>query len=158
MPVARRAKTLFEISAGGVIYRPVDDGIMICLIRTPPTGQWRLPKGLVERTESLEEAALREVREETGLEGRSEGLIDTIEYWFWLQEDGGRERHHKVVYFYLIQCTGGSTDNHDHEVDEARWMPSDEAIGRLAFVSEQKIVGKALKRITLGGHVEKRNG
>ena len=145
MPVERRAKTVFEISAGGVIYRLADGIIMVCLIKTPPQGHWQLPKGMVERNESLEAAALREVKEETGLEGRSEGLIDKIEYWFWLQEGAEKKRHHKVVYFYLMKYTGGHTDMHDDEVEEACWLDSKEAVQRLSFASEKKIVDKALE-------------
>lgn len=147
MPAERRAKTVFEISAGGVIYRPADGETMVCLIKTPPRGHWQLPKGMVEKKESLEDAALREVQEETGLAGRSEGFIDTIDYWFWLQEDTEKKRHHKVVYFYLMQYTGGHTDNHDDEVYEACWVPSAEAVQRLSFASEKRIVEKAMERI-----------
>jgi 8-oxo-dGTP pyrophosphatase MutT (NUDIX family) len=150
MPAARRARTVYQISAGGVIYRLVDDLTMVCLIRTPPQGQWRLPKGLVEEKESLEDTAVREVQEETGLEGSSEGLIGTTEYWFWLQENTGRTRYHKLVYFYLIKYTGGHTDNHDHEVEEARWFPWDKAMQQLSFASEKKIVENALKMIKSG--------
>lgn len=145
MPAGRRAKSIFQISAGGVIYRPAGDMTMVCLIKTPPQGDWQLPKGLVEENESLEATAVREVREETGLEGCSEGLIDTIDYWFWLQEAGEKKRHHKVVYFYLIKYAGGHTDNHDHEVEEARWLPADEAVQRLSFASEKRVMQKALE-------------
>jgi 8-oxo-dGTP pyrophosphatase MutT (NUDIX family) len=123
---------------------------MVCLIRTPPPGQWRLPKGLVEEKESLEDTAVREVMEETGLEGAAEGFIDTIEYWFWPQEGGEKKRHHKVVYFYLIKCTGGHTDRHDDEVEEACWLDAQEAVQRLSFASEKKIVEKALAKMRIG--------
>lgn len=151
MPEARPAEIRYDVSAGGVIYRMLDGTSMVCLIKTPPDGHWQLPKGLVEEDESLETAALREVREETGLEGLSEGLIDTIEYWFWLQEGGRRERHHKVVHFYLIRYRSGLTDNHDQEVEEACWLTSDEALDRLTFPSEKKIMQKARDMIAAGG-------
>lgn len=150
MQAAGRAKTVYEISAGGVIYRPADGMPMVCLIKTPPHGHWQLPKGLVEKEESLENAAMREVKEETGLDGISNGLIDKIDYWFWLPEGDERKRHHKVVYFYLIQCTGGCTDNHDNEVEEACWVSADEAVQRLSFASEKKIVEQALEKMSMG--------
>lgn len=151
MPAARHVKTTFDLSAGGVIYRFLDGALIVGLIRTPPNGHWQLPKGLVEKDESLEAAALREVQEETGLEGFSEGLIDKIEYWFWLHEGDQRERHHKVVYFYLLKYRSGHTDNHDQEVEEACWLTSEVALERLSFPSEKKIMQKALEMINIRG-------
>ena len=150
MPAARHVKTAYDISAGGVIYRLSEDSVMVCLIKTLPENYWQLPKGMVENKESLEAAALREVKEETGLEGVSEGLIDSIEYWFWLQEGDEKQRHRKVVYFYLIKCTGGDTDRHDDEVEEACWLDAREAVQRLSFAGEKKIVEKALELLRAG--------
>ena len=150
MPAARHAKTANDISAGGVIYRLSEGSVMVCLIKTLPGNHWQLPKGMVENKESLEATALREVKEETGLEGVSEGLIDSIEYWFWLQEGDEKQRHHKVVYFYLIKCTGGDTDRHDDEVVEACWLDAQEAVQRLSFAGEKKIVEKTLAVLKAG--------
>ena len=150
MPAARHVKTAYDISAGGVIYRRSQDSVMVCLIKTLPGNHWQLPKGMLEDKESMEAAALREVKEETGLEGISEGLIDSIEYWFWLQEAAEKQRHHKVVYFYLIKCTGGDTDRHDDEVVEACWLDSQEAVQHLSFAGEKKILEKALEMLRVG--------
>ena len=150
MPAARHVKTAHDISAGGVIYRLSEGGIRVCLIKTLPGYHWQLPKGMVENNESLEATALREVNEETGLEGVSEGLIDSIEYWFWFPEGAERQRHHKVVYFYLIKCTGGDTDRHDDEVADACWLPAPEAVQRLSFAGEKTIMEKALAILKAG--------
>ena len=109
-----------------------EGSVMVCLIKTLPENYWQLPKGMVENKESLEATALREVKEETGLEGVSEGLIDSIEYWFWLQEGDEKQRHHKVVYFYLIKCTGGDWGGTTPE-DRAAHCPSIHNANRSPF-------------------------
>ena len=143
MRMERRVKTKFDVSAGGVIYRVKDGEVMVCLIKTPAKGHWQLPKGLVDRNESLEEAAVREVKEETGLDGISEVRIDKIDYWFWLKEGGEKVRHHKIVYFYLVKYKGGSTKDHDQEVEEACWFSFDKALDEISFKSEREIIQKA---------------
>jgi len=140
-------KTVFNLSAGGVIYQIKDGRVMICLIKTLPKGHWQLPKGLVDKNESLEEAALREVREETGLDGISEGKIDKIDYWFWLKEGDKKVRHHKIVYFYLIKYISGFTKDHDQEVAEACWFLFDKALDMISFKSEREIIQKAEKML-----------
>jgi len=142
---AASSKVKFEISAGGVIYRERPPASpLICLIATQGGSRWQLPKGLVEKGEPLADAAVREVREETGLEGRVEERLDKIDYWFaWKEPDGHTVRHHKVVYFFLLSHSGGDTSRHDHEVDEARWFPIADAIEQLAFANERKVVEKA---------------
>lgn len=139
----RRVKTKFDISSGGVIYWFRDGDVRVCLIKTPPKGNWQLPKGLVDKNESLEETAVREVKEETGLDGITEGRIDKIDYWFWLKEGDKKVRHHKIVYFYLIKYSSGSTNDHDQEVEEACWFPIKEALERITFKSEKEVIQKA---------------
>ena len=142
---ASSKKVKFEISAGGVIYRAAaDPSLAVCLISTQGGRRWQLPKGLVEKGEPLADAAAREVREETGLEGDVEERLDKIDYWFaWKGADGRAVRHHKLVYFFLIRYRGGDTSLHDHEVDEARWFPISEAIEKVAFANERRVLQKA---------------
>ena len=141
-----RSKTQFDVSAGGVIYRDDDNEVIVCLIKTPPNGDWQLPKGLVDENESFEEAALREVKEETGLEGILEAPIDNIEYWFWFQEGKEKVRHHKIVYFFLLKYITGVTEDHDDEVQEAVWMPLTKALSTLPFDGERERYSGKQKR------------
>jgi 8-oxo-dGTP pyrophosphatase MutT (NUDIX family) len=130
-----------EISAGGVIYRRRKEEPHVCLISTMGGKNWQLPKGLIERGEQAEEAALREVAEETGLRGELERRLDRIEY-FYVWE---RERIHKLVYFFLMRYKSGSTKDHDDEVDDARWFPLSEARKLLTFESERNVMELAAK-------------
>jgi 8-oxo-dGTP pyrophosphatase MutT (NUDIX family) len=142
---APAGSTRFEISAGGVIYRRTATGIAVCLISTKGGARWQLPKGKREPGESLEQTAAREVAEETGLVGEVGPRLDRIDLWFTWNEDGTPIRHHKLVYFYLLRYRHGSTADHDHEVDEARWFPAEEAITRLTFPNERRVVARALE-------------
>lgn len=141
-------KTQFEISSGGVIFRGRNETVEICLIGTQQGTRWQIPKGHVDEGESLEETALREVKEETGLEGDSFGRIDQIDYWFWSVEGTEKLRHHKVVYFFLLEYVRGDTGDHDFEVDAAEWFPIDEAIEKLSYENEQRVARKAKEMIS----------
>ena len=136
-------KTRLEISSGGVIYRRGRKEPEVCLIATNSGKTWQLPKGLIEQGEPPEDAARREVNEETGLQGELLQRLDKIEYWYVWDYGEGRERVHKFVYFFLFRYTGGSTDDHDEEVDEARWFPLAEALTRLSFANERRVMEKA---------------
>ncbi len=136
-----------EISAGGVIYRRQREQPEVCLIATQGGKAWQLPKGLIERGEPPEEAARREVAEETGLRGDLLQRLDRIEYWYVWDHGGERTRVHKFVYFFLFRYTGGSTEDHDEEVDDARWFPLAEAQERLSFEGERRVLDLAAEAI-----------
>ncbi len=133
------------VSAGGVVYRIVDDNIEAVLCGRSEPLRWSLPKGTPDKGETLEETALREVREETGLDVAIEAPIGNIRYWFVTPHD--RVHCNKTVHFYLMAHKGGSTDRHDPEFDEVRWFPSDEVVQRMAYPNEVHVMEKALAMI-----------
>ena len=140
-------KTRTEISAGGVVYRGVRDEVEICLAaRRTRRGDlaWGLPKGLVERDEAPEGAALREVAEETGLQAEIEKDLGTVRYFYvW---DGVRVR--KQVRFYLMRATGGDVSNHDDEMEDVRWFPARRAVKRTSFRGERELVERAVELLS----------
>jgi len=138
-----KVPTKLQISAGGVAYRAHDGQIDVALISVGADNRWQLPKGIVDKGESTEDAALREVREETGIDAIMIDRIDKVEYWYFSKEEGDPVRYHKFVYFYLLHYRSGDVRDHDLEVNEARWFRIDEAIQKLAFKSEKKIMEKA---------------
>lgn len=139
-----KVQTVEQISAGGVAFRQIDSSFQIAIISVNPSRRWQLPKGLIDAGESAETAALREVREETGIETEILTKIETIEYWYFGEQRGERVRFHKSVHFYLLEFRAGAVENHDDEVVEARWVEAKEAIEMLAFKSEKAVVEKAL--------------
>jgi len=138
-------RTIEQVSAGGAAFRQTDSGYEIALISVNPSRRWQLPKGLIDAGETPEIAALREVREEAGIETDLVTLVEKIEYWYFGDYRGERVRFHKTVHFYLLAYRGGAVENHDSEVVEARFVGGDEAIAMLAFKSEKAVVEKALK-------------
>lgn len=133
-----------EISAGGIIYRESQDhGFEVCLITARGKRRWQLPKGWVEPGETREQAAQREVHEETGLFGEVEEPLASIDFWYVWRFGGKPERRHKFVHHYLLRYLYGETSEHDAEVDEARWFPLDKALLLLAFPNERAVALRA---------------
>jgi len=135
--------TLEQISAGGVAFRTNKTEIEIAIVAVNPSLRWQLPKGLIDEGETEQQAALREVREEAGIECAALEKIETVEYWYIATNKGVRVRYHKFVHFFLMKYISGSVENHDHEISEARWVSIDKAIEMLAFKSEKETVNKA---------------
>lgn len=121
------------------------DGIEIAIVAVRGGKAWCLPKGIINKGEDPPTAALREVREETGLSGVIIDEIGKTSYWYYLKED--MVRVHKTVHFFLMKYLNGSTDDHDHEVDEARWFPIDAALKKMSYKSERDMVCKAKEMI-----------
>jgi 8-oxo-dGTP pyrophosphatase MutT (NUDIX family) len=139
--------TKTQVSAGGVVFRRRGRRVEVALISVGERNRWQLPKGLVGARETPEAAALREVREETGLDAELVSPIEKIEYWYFSNERGARVRFHKFVHFYLLRYESGSVEDHDDEVNEARWIEIGEAIDALAFKTERSIVERAREMI-----------
>lgn len=127
-----------------MVYRRAAGGVEICLIATRDHSRWQLPKGKREPGETIEATAAREVQEETGLTATVGPRLDKLELWFTWQENGKAVRHHKLVYFHLLTYVSGDTRDHDAEVDDARWFEAGEALTRLTFPSERRVVQRAL--------------
>ena len=142
-----KVPTKLQFSAGGVAFHKQDGRIEVALISVGADNRWQLPKGLVDKDESTEDAAIREVREEAGIDTEIVTRIDKVEYWYFWKENRQRIRYHKFVYFYLLRYKSGDVRDHDHEVNEARWVAIDDAIEMLAFDNEKKIMEKAKELI-----------
>lgn len=131
-----------ETSAGGLVVDRTEGGPRVALIgRLDRRGRllWSLPKGHVEAGETHEDAAVREVEEETGIKGRVLAALGTIDYWF-VAED---RRIHKTVHHYLLEAAGGELSDEDVEVDEVAWVPLSELSHRLAYAGERRLAETA---------------
>lgn len=132
-----RANPSFHHSAGGIVF--IDRQIL--LISTSKATRWQLPKGHVERGESPAQAAVREIREETGVSSHIVDELGALEYRY--KSRYGRPVHKKVDYF-LCSYVSGSTDDYDRrEVSGAEWLDWPEALDRLTFANERDLAVKA---------------
>jgi len=132
----------YEVSAGGLLLRRRGssyDGLLIG--RGDPPRVWTLPKGHVEARETTEQAALREVHEETGCWGEIVTRLSEISYWFYV----GKAKHRKAVTFFLMRYLSGNPANHDHEVDDAAWFDLVQARKTLKYVNEKRLVDLAFE-------------
>jgi len=120
---------------------PVPMGALIG--RTNRRGRllWSLPKGHQEPGETLEQAAIREVKEETGISGVIIGTLGTIDFWFVVE---GR-RIHKTVHHYLMRATGGELSDADIEVTEVAWVPLPQIQDQLAYSDERNLLDEATR-------------
>ena len=136
---------IHEFSAGGVVVRRMRGRPFVAVVRVRDE-LLALPKGHPDGREAAADAARREVREETGLETELVEKLGDIRYWY----ARGGERVMKIVSFFLFRYRSGSVADHDHEVEEALWIPLDEAPDRLAYKGEREMAETALSRVTEG--------
>ena len=135
-----------ETSAGGLVVRLRDGAYYAAVIaRRNRAGrlEWCLPKGHLEGEETPEEAAVREIAEETGIEGHVLRRLGVIDYWF----SGDDRRVHKVVHHFLLDATGGELSvegDPDGEAEDAAWIPVAELNGVLAYPNERRLAEAAL--------------
>jgi len=131
-----------EISAGGLVVERGAMGPRAALIgRLDRRGRllWSLPKGHIEDGETPEDTAVREVAEETGIQGRVVGELGVIDFWFVIDD----RRIHKTVHHYLLLAEGGELSDEDVEVTEVAWVPLDEVPDRLAYDDERQLLRRA---------------
>jgi ADP-ribose pyrophosphatase YjhB (NUDIX family) len=127
------AKRVDEVSAGGLVIGRRD--------QKDASGKrilWSLPKGHIEEGETPEQAALREVQEETGIESNIEKSLGVIDFWFM----AGGKRIHKTVHHYLFRESGGLLAAQETEVDEVAWFPLNEIVEKLAYPDEKKLIAR----------------
>ena len=136
------------VSAGGVVYRETRDGGEIVVCGRFDTKSHHLPKGTPEPGETREETALREVREETGLNVEILRFVGEINYL--IQCFGSGEKLKKTVFFYLMKSTGGDFSLHDEEFDFAKWVKVSEIVNTLTYINEVHIVQKSLSLVKSG--------
>ena len=136
----RRLRTVDETSAGGLVVDHAA-GVAAVIGRLDRRGRllWSLPKGHIEVGETAEQAAVREVEEETGIIGRVVAPLGTIDFWF-VAED---RRVHKTVHHFLLSALGGELSDEDVEVAEVAWVPLDELESRLAYADERRLIRRA---------------
>ncbi len=132
-------------SSGGVVFRRSDEDVEVALVAVRGRDIWCLPKGIIEKDEDIETTALREVKEETGVEGGILEKIGRISYWYYMNRKTVRAR--KTVNYFLMKYISGRTEDHDAEVDDARWFPLGNAVDTLKYKGEKDVMQKAKKMI-----------
>jgi 8-oxo-dGTP pyrophosphatase MutT (NUDIX family) len=140
-----------EVSAGGLVWRRDRAGrIKVVLVKPAGKNAWAIPKGHLEDGETTPEAAIREVREETGLTVADARPLGDISYVYSMRAkpEAPLVRIFKRVHFYLMRVKGGDTSAHDGEIDQVVWVPLDEAARLASYESERALIEKARSILT----------
>lgn len=143
---------LKEFSAGGIVLQYAQDKFQndiweVLLIKSSGTGFWQFPKGHIEKGQTTQEAALREVREEGGVEAEVLAKVGQSKYVYLTK---AKEKVTKVVMIFLMKYLSGDPKDHDSEVSEAKWVESTEALKLLTFTQDRALLKKALMMINEG--------
>jgi 8-oxo-dGTP pyrophosphatase MutT (NUDIX family) len=138
---ARRATRVRDaLAAGGVVLRGTGEEIEVVIAGRDSDRTWVFPKGTPDRGETIEETAIREVREESGLDVEIVRPIGAIDYWFAVPG----ERVHKIVHFFLMRSNGGDVSRHDHEYDDVRWVTVADARRLLTYDTYRDMLERAI--------------
>lgn len=137
----------FEFSAGGVVFRKINSEVEFLIVQHSGHHRWVLPKGWIEKGETKEQAALREVKEEAGVEGEIEDYLGEFTIFYTDKEKDEKVR--KTNYFYLMKYLSGESDkDHGWEVENTIWLNPQEAIKKLDYPGEKKMVEKAFSSLS----------
>lgn len=134
----------FEFSAGGIVYKKTDNQTLILLCQHSGHHGWVFPKGHIDKPETKEQTALREVVEETGITGEIIKALEPIQYWF--VQEGIKIK--KTVYYFLMQYASGNILDHDDEMENVEWLPIEEVANRLTYPSDKNIWATTKQLIT----------
>jgi len=147
--VIKPAALKYLYSAGGVIYRKLGNQFDVALIATKKGTVWTLPKGIIDKDESPEMAAVREIQEETGLTGSIIDQLGQKSYWFYLKGENAKCK--KTVTYFLLGYISGEPNNLSWEVDDAKWVPLEEALELLHYKSDKEILARAKEKLNRFG-------
>jgi ADP-ribose pyrophosphatase YjhB (NUDIX family) len=143
-PKRAYAKRVDEVSAGGLVIDTTGAlGLLIGRYDQKDSSRtrvlWSLPKGHIEEGETPEQAAIREVAEETGITSEITKSLGVIDFWFM----AGEKRIHKTVHHFIFKESGGLLAAQESEVDLVSWFPLSEIIGLLAYPDEKKLIARS---------------
>ena len=135
----RNRRMLKDHSAGGIVYREVDGRVLVLVTQSSAHDGWIFPKGHLEHGETSSDAALREVKEETGIDARIVARVGAIRYVFRAKE----RQIAKTALFYLMEYVAGEASDESPEVRAVVWVPQGEVAGRLTYANESGLWAKA---------------
>lgn len=131
-----------ETSAGGVVYRKVKDKVEFLIVQHSGHHRWVLPKGWIDPGETKEQAAIREVLEEGGVEAEIEEYLGEFAIFYTSTE---KEKVKKTSHFFLMKYVSGDPEkDHCWEVEDTMWLPAEKAIEKLNYPGEKKMIDKAV--------------
>ena len=135
-------KTKFkrEFSAGGAVYKKDNDGLKWLVCKHSGYHKWVLPKGLIEEGQTIEETAIREVKEEGGVEAKILGRVGYSKYIYTFE----KEKIFKVVTYFLMTYISGDPKDHDFEMEDAGWFLPEEALKTLSFSQDKNLLKQVL--------------
>lgn len=134
----------FEESAGGIVIKKENEQTFVLVTQHSGHHGWVFPKGLIDPGEDKETSAIREVKEEGGVEAKIKHPLDPVEYFYQFE---GNKIKKKVTYF-LMEYISGNIDDHDWEMEAAEWLPQTQVEERLSFKSDKKVFAEAVKYLS----------